>query len=284
MLIYRLISTVSLISLLFLIVWFGESTWAKIFLLGSAGFFLLMALHEFFQLSKKMGYKGFPFLTYVCSILLLLSTILEFPRQLEHKNGIISIMLLLIGGIIAILQTGRFAEDWTKRLFPSISAFLFSSLAPVFPADDFLYAGKTALIYFLFVVLVVKFADIGGYVTGRLMSKRPRGVHKLVPTISPEKSWEGLGGSLLFSVITAYLFWRLSDSLFGKQEILMILILTVGLVFLGLLGDLAGSALKRGAKSKDSGKGIPGIGGFIDFLDSLIFVSPLFYYYLGVIA
>ena len=242
-----------------------------------------MALHEFFQLSKKMGYKGFPFLTYVCSILLLLSTILEFPRQLEHKNGIISIMLLLIGGIIAILQTGRFAEDWTKRLFPSISAFFFLAWPLSFLLTIF-YTLENGPYLFLFVVLVVKFADMGGYVTGRLMSKRPRGVHKLVPTISPEKSWEGLGGSLLFSVITAYLFWRLSDSLFGKQEILMILILTVGLVFLGLLGDLAGSALKRGAKSKDSGKGIPGIGGFIDFLDSLIFVSPLFYYYLGVIA
>ena len=136
-----------------------------------------------------------------------------------------------------------------------------------------------------FMILVTKIADTGAFAAGSWTAKRPEGNHKLIPLVSPKKSWEGLIGGTVASVVTAlicYFFWPASVSvngmkLFGLQEVIIIGILAS---VIGLLGDLAESALKRAAGAKDSGN-LPGIGGILDTLDSLIFVAPLFYAYLN---
>lgn len=132
----------------------------------------------------------------------------------------------------------------------------------------------------LFMVTVTKMSDIGGYFIGSATARRPAGNHKLAKVVSPKKSWEGFIGGILFSLAAAFLFVH-----FGAGDLYIrrltldwrdALFLGLAAPVVGLLGDLAESALKRASGVKDSGV-IPGLGGVLDTLDSLILVTPLFY-------
>ena len=126
-----------------------------------------------------------------------------------------------------------------------------------------------------YLVAVTKMGDIGAYTFGSLSAKvLPGGNHKLSRYVSPKKSWEGLLGGCVFCIITSLIFLLCSKSLqFGWIQ--GILFGVVAAVF-GLLGDLSESLLKRAAGVKDSGK-LPGLGGVLDVLDSLLPMGPILY-------
>ncbi len=130
---------------------------------------------------------------------------------------------------------------------------------------------------FLWLVLTTKAMDTGGYIFGMLSGKfLPGGNHKIAPHLSPKKSWEGLIGGLILSVLVSWLIIRL---LGGEQGVeaagFWIYILAVMLGFGSFLGDLTESALKRACNIKDSGAVIPGMGGVFDVLDSFIYNAPV---------
>jgi phosphatidate cytidylyltransferase len=127
------------------------------------------------------------------------------------------------------------------------------------------------LIFGLF--LITWAADTGAYYVGTSVGR-----HKLAPSISPNKTVEGAAGGLMAATLTAFLVqaWFL-PSLTVVDCLAVACLLTVA----GLLGDLAESAMKRGAGVKDSGSIIPGHGGMLDRLDSLLFTAPAFYYYVS---
>lgn len=102
------------------------------------------------------------------------------------------------------------------------------------------------------------------------------GRHPLAPVISPKKTYEGLAGGM---VLAAALAFAARSWFLPAMSLLDCLLLGIGLTFAGLVGDLAESAIKRGAGIKDSGALIPGHGGMLDRLDSLLFTGPAFYYY-----
>jgi phosphatidate cytidylyltransferase len=137
-----------------------------------------------------------------------------------------------------------------------------------FPGVD----GRFYLIYFL---VVTKFSDMGAYTVGSLFGR-----HKMIPRISPGKTWEGLGGAILFSVGASLAFETLcAHRLTGMttlHAVVLGLVLSVGAV----IGDLIESLFKREAGVKDSGRTFPGIGGILDLLDSILFNAPLMYLYL----
>ena len=127
----------------------------------------------------------------------------------------------------------------------------------------------------LFLILVTKMGDVGAYAIGNII-----GQHSLVPRISPRKTVEGFVGAALFSGLTAWL----AQPMLGHQHIfgqpatpLWTLVMGVVLGVIGQLGDLAESLLKRDCQVKDSGVLIPGLGGVLDVIDSLLFTAPLFY-------
>lgn len=129
--------------------------------------------------------------------------------------------------------------------------------------------------YLLYFILVTKFSDLGAYVTGSLIGR-----HRMIPRISPGKTWEGFGGAIAFSTgaSVAFAVWggdRLAGMTVGHAVALGVL-LSVAAV----LGDLVESQFKREAGVKDSGQWFPGIGGVLDLVDSLLFNAPLMYLYL----
>ncbi len=127
----------------------------------------------------------------------------------------------------------------------------------------------------LYLILVTKLGDAGAYIIGNLIGR-----HTLVPRISPRKTIEGSVGATLVSIITAVL----AQPLLGTQQIFgqaptLVLCAIMGLILgiVGQLGDLAESLLKRDCQVKDSGTLLPGLGGVLDVIDSLLFTAPLFY-------
>ncbi len=129
----------------------------------------------------------------------------------------------------------------------------------------------------VFMLLLVTWGgDTGAYLAGKAFGR-----HKLAPAISPNKTVEGLCGGLLFAVMGAMLsqLWFLPSFSLAEAVVL-------GLVLggAGVIGDLAESAMKRSAGVKDSGHLLPGHGGVLDRIDSLLFTAPTFYYYMTLVT
>lgn len=139
---------------------------------------------------------------------------------------------------------------------------------------------QTGGIYLLYLLLVTKLCDTGALLAGMALGK-----HKFFPRVSPKKTWEGIVGGVLVSMGASYLF----VSYFHDTSMSLITpTAAIGLGFvlalISIIGDLAESFLKRGAHIKDSGNIIPGIGGMLDLIDSLLFTGPVLYFYLRFFA
>jgi phosphatidate cytidylyltransferase len=118
-------------------------------------------------------------------------------------------------------------------------------------------------------------SDTGAYFVGSLIGK-----HKMVPRISPGKTWEGFTGGIAFSVLASLVFFWFGPEHFQKMTIDWALGLGAVLGVGSVVGDLIESMMKRAADVKDSGNFLPGIGGTLDLLDSLLFNAPLMYLFL----
>ncbi len=134
----------------------------------------------------------------------------------------------------------------------------------------------TGHFYLLYLAAVTKFSDCGAYLLGSLIGKHP-----MIPHVSPKKTWEGFAGALLLPAFASWLLFRLMPeqlSLIFSSERAILLGLCLAIV--AVVGDLAESVVKRATGVKDSGHFIPGIGGALDLVDSLLFTGPLLYLYL----
>jgi phosphatidate cytidylyltransferase len=164
-------------------------------------------------------------------------------------------------GILAISTTlfGLMYVPWLLNFIQKINFF---------PGVDGHY-------YLLYFVLITKFSDTGAYVVGSLIGK-----HKMIPRISPGKTWEGFGGAIFGSTLASVLFWHFFQTHMRGMSLPHAIILGVILSVAAVIGDLIESLFKREAGLKDSGRFFPGIGGILDLLDSLLFNAPIMYLYL----
>jgi phosphatidate cytidylyltransferase len=142
----------------------------------------------------------------------------------------------------------------------------------IFAADKF---------FMLAFILIIWIHDTGAYIVGTLTSKRKKGNHKMFPRVSPAKSWEGLIGALIFDLAAGLLFyhigWTDHFTLTSEPWIdSMLFALTIGIF--GTFGDLLESLFKRTLGVKDSGNILPGHGGMLDRLDSLLLAVPVVYF------
>lgn len=128
----------------------------------------------------------------------------------------------------------------------------------------------------LWLLAVTKFTDMGAYITGSMLGR-----HKMIPHISPGKTWEGFGGALLFSQLAGCgLFAAFPDQLAALGGFGHVVALGFLLAILAVVGDLAESVVKRALGAKDSGRFLPGIGGALDLIDSVCFTAPAMVFYL----
>jgi phosphatidate cytidylyltransferase len=132
-------------------------------------------------------------------------------------------------------------------------------------------------LWFVYLIVVTKVTDVGAYFGGRFLGKRP-----FAPNLSPKKTWEGAACGVLIAIIVSVIF-AACGLVFRIHSIelsyLWSVVMGVLIGVFGQLGDLAESLLKRDAEIKDSNR-IPGMGGILDTLDSLLFTAPVVYFYL----
>ncbi len=122
-------------------------------------------------------------------------------------------------------------------------------------------------------IFIPKCCDIGAYFTGRLLGR-----HKMAPVLSPKKTWEGVLGGLLLSAAATVAINRLLSVVPGGDPAAAVFGLVVGGA--GVLGDLAESMIKRDCRRKDASQMMPGFGGVLDVIDSILFAAPIAYFWL----
>jgi len=147
----------------------------------------------------------------------------------------------------------------------SYFSILYLGLLSSFCVSMRLEFGLWPLLMFVF---VVKSADIGAYAIGSLFGK-----HKFSPKISPSKSWEGMGGAVGAAAIVAVGFALSCDIMVWWSAV----IFGVCFAFIGQIGDLVESMMKRDAEQKDSANNVPGFGGILDIIDSTLVAAPFAY-------
>ena len=143
--------------------------------------------------------------------------------------------------------------------------------------SSFYIRENSGLFLFIFIILICIFTDIGGYVFGNVF-KGP----KLIK-ISPKKTYAGVVGGFLFSLIAALSFIKITENIYLETHSLHSFLSILIISFISQIGDLIISFFKRKAKLKDTGKILPGHGGLLDRVDGLIFVMPLVYLKLFII-
>lgn len=229
-------------------------------------------LYEFFYMVKK---KDVPIYSYTGIFIGLLIPLSSFSRFALTKNWE---LLFTVMGFLLILFM-QFARKDNRNAILGLSTTLFGILYvswffSFLVKIRLLLPGMEGVKLLGFIILVTKSGDIGGLIVGSKFGKNP-----LLPQVSPNKSVEGTLGSLVFSSIVAIVFRS-----FLPAEINFPLwqIAIMGMFFgaLGQLGDLSESLIKRDCGVKDSGKLLPGLGGVLDMIDSLLFSAPAFYMYI----
>lgn len=246
---------------------------------------MLRTAYEYFNLSDAAGLGGFRWLGYVSCAGLCLAQVADFylPAGQGSTVMVLTVLMIVVGLTVGLI--------WTTDLHQYIGAacstlfgifyvgLLLSWLVPLrFPAAALAQVIAPAIPpgqILLFLFAVIWAGDIFAYFVGRGLGRV-----LLFPQISPKKTLEGSLGGLAGSLLTA---WALT--VWWKTPDLKTAILLAGLVAIaGQTGDLVESALKRSANIKDSGSLLPGHGGLLDRVDSLIFGAPVLWAALVVIG
>ncbi|MBN3039311.1 MAG: phosphatidate cytidylyltransferase [Candidatus Omnitrophica bacterium] len=236
-------------------------------------FFIVLGLNEYFLLIQRKDIGVNRKLGIALGVIVALATYFDYRIPYEWFFVFIPVICLTI-----------FIVQFTKKdngSILSISTILFGLVYVSWFLSFFIRLRNmpelgTELLrrqLIAFLILVTKSGDIGAYLVGMKFGR-----HKLIPRISPKKTIEGMLGGLLLSILVA-----LSSHLFLPSfSLLRLLILGFVLGALAQVGDLSESLIKRDCGTKDSGNTLPGIGGILDSIDSLLFTAPAMYFYIKV--
>ncbi|MBV9210901.1 MAG: phosphatidate cytidylyltransferase [Acidobacteria bacterium] len=241
-----------------------------LFVLIAAGA-MVLGLHEFWLLAKKGGMRPDVSIGFMGAAALFVGFFFDAPGRSPQL-----LLLTLIALVIAALAGEMLKGAPFEKMISSVGATLLGVLYVVLLGGHLVSlrlgfdAGLSAHLLFFF-FLVVMGSDTGAYYTGRAFGRR-----KLAPKISPGKTWEGAVGGMLASLLmaTAAHYW-----FFHELSLKAALPLAAVMNVFGVVGDLTESALKRSAGAKDAAQILPGHGGLLDRLDSLLFNAPVIYYF-----
>ena len=259
----RILASLVLWSLAILLPWF-LGKWGAFILIG------IFATGSYLELLDLLGRAGRPVdrLVGLVAFVLLLLSFMVLPPWLIPPMALVSI--IFVGMMIACLLTADVGAF--TAIAPSTVGSVFIIGLPF--SIGILMFHQTGLVLPIWVIAVAKFGDVGGLLTGMWIGK-----HRMAPAYSPKKTWAGLAGGIVLSILVSigFVFWLgkyMPENLTLFHAAWMALLITIS----GVLADLMESACKREAKVKDSGSFIPGIGGFLDLSDSMILAFPVAYF------
>lgn len=264
------------------------------------GAFIMLIILSARELSAIATAKGIPADTFMLALSGITGCVLIYIIPVGMNSQVTTAFVATLMSVLFLLALVKYS--WLNRQTQgailvgglTMMAFVYLGILPGFyvAIRRWHSAWVIAAIF-----LVTKCCDIGAYATGRLIGR-----HKLIPWLSPGKTWEGLIGGVLLSAAVATGLAAISNSLnlsphprglhvydkIGVIRQVKPIIFPLWAVFVsgamigvvGQFGDLTASLFKRDAGVKDSGKAIPGFGGFIDVLDSPVIVAPLAYWLL----
>jgi phosphatidate cytidylyltransferase len=257
--------------------------------LGLIALLTVVATIEYFQMLRAAGVKCFP--RFGLGLAVVYCGVLH-AGFLGHGGGVpagwdLFALAVALGGafVLQMREPIRGIESlmavaatlcgfvYVAMLLNFMARILF--MLPAWQAAAGMVAVPAAFLI-LWLLAVTKFTDMGAYIVGSLIGR-----HKMIPQVSPGKTWEGLGGAIFFAQVAGCglygVFPRQLAVLGGWGHVVFLGLL---LAMLAVLGDLAESVVKRALNAKDSGRMLPGIGGALDLIDSVCFTAPALYYYL----
>lgn len=279
----RLGSTIVLWALLSLAIIF-QSPW--IFFVMITGI-VAAGLVEYFGLFQDAGRRRFRWQTYAVGLVYTVALFAPqfgfappWLRELDAAAIALLVILIILSRLHRPLEGIRTLDEITVAIFGFVYIpVLFGFLTKILGLELVDASGADSSRYYvLYLLAVTKFTDMGAYAIGSLIGR-----HKMVPHVSPGKTWQGFGGAIFGAFVASFG----SLALFGERIPLITSVHAVGLALalslVAVLGDLSESIIKRGCAAKDSGHKMPGIGGVLDLIDSVLFTAPVMYFYLLVI-
>jgi phosphatidate cytidylyltransferase len=227
------------------------------------------------ELSRLAAGKGLAVLNPVAAVgLVLVATTWYWPQVVHISQGMY--LLLALAFVLAAMflqQHFQLGNDGAlANCGISCFSLLYLGLLGAFVLGIRIDEGPWAFLMFMF---VVKSSDIGAYTFGKLFGK-----HRLSPRVSPKKTWEGLAGAVAAAVMVSLAFAVVFDII----KVWLAPIFGACMAVTGQLSDLAESMLKRDAQQKDSSNRVPGFGGILDVIDSLLFAAPVAYVFFRLTA
>lgn len=242
------------------------AAWALTFLaprpvfIATIAALMLLALHEFYTLTAKCGWRTMRIAGFAGGLLWLLLPHLD-------RGHLATLMAVLL--LAAALLSRRTVQE-----IPLTAAMTLLGVVYIAgPMLSGLLVHDRSAHWFALVLVAAGVGDAAALAVGRTLGRRP-----LAATVSPNKTWEGACGSLIAG--SAATIWYASTFLEGELQPLAAACLAVVLNAACQIGDLAESALKRSAGVKDSGRLLPRHGGILDRIDALLFAMPVLYGYL----
>lgn len=220
--------------------------------------------------SYYAGWKKYWIVDTLIALMILWTMELSFSsiQSFDTEWYLLTLWLLLIFTLVRIIIQ-IFADD--KEGFRSIAISAFSVIYLAIPLSFFLVLELNIYLHWMLVAMIsmIWINDTGAYLVGSLFGR-----HKMFPKVSPKKSWEGLVGGWFFNLLAGVAFFFIFKGNTICNDIIGWMIIGSAVTVMATLGDLFESMIKRSLNIKDSGNVIPGHGGVLDRIDSLLFVLP----------
>lgn len=273
----RLVVSLALVLITSYLVLNATNFWVGLAITAATAALAAVGIWEYFQLAKAKGLKP--------KSSLVISLAIAFMFIYTYLDPLYAYLLIVFGFYSLLIQ--RFKK--IQGALADIASEFFGLCYLVIPLSMMLSIIKTnslqgydGRLWFLYLILVTKITDVTGYFIGRLFGSQP-----IAQSLSPKKTVEGTIAGFIASVATSCAFASTVKYVFGDVNFNLpfvdALILGVLIASASLLGDLAESLLKRDATVKDSNR-LPGVGGILDLLDSLLFSAPIVYFYLKIVG
>ena len=278
--IHRTLSTIGLWVIVGLVIYLGSCySLTEQAAFGVLALLVGAAQYEFYQICNKINHNRRTNFTGIIAGFVFLFVLFFFASERLRANPLITALAFLFAlHLLNLLRNPQQTPPLVRHL-PNFYGFLYvpfmlSPLVAIARMESgvLLNHSSVGLFYVIWVAVATKFTDVGGLLIGV-----PFGKHKIAPTISPAKSWEGVVGGLFFSALASALYAWVCLNVFHIPFMLptKAAILALPLAIASVPSDLIESVFKRQAGVKDSGSTIPGIGGALDLIDSLILTAPL---------